>query len=206
MAGNHISQSTHYLFPLTLLPLVFSFNVWYNEHMSYDIGEIKSGLEIGMKTTHKFIWHACEQCGKQRWVKLVHNKPRSVICALCSRHNNKGFRGGALVTKEGYRRVYLDPNDFFFSMGVKNPHQLGRYVFEHRLVVAKALGRCLHLWEIVHHKGTKYPKGSIENKQDNRYPENLQLVTDERHRQITILETRISHLENLLSSHGIDYF
>jgi len=69
------------------------------------------------------------------------------------------------------------------------------YVYEHRLVVAKRLGRCLHSWEIVHHKGAKYPKGSRENRSDNRYPENLQLVTDDRHKQITILENKIAHQE-----------
>ncbi|MBU1067552.1 hypothetical protein KKE60_07170, partial [Patescibacteria group bacterium] len=68
------------------------------------------------------------------------------------------------------------------------------YVKEHRLVMAKRLGRNLHCWEIVHHKGTKYPIGTIENKQDNRL-ENLQLVSDERHKQITILENRIKLLE-----------
>lgn len=69
------------------------------------------------------------------------------------------------------------------------------YVPEHRLVVAKCLGRCLQLWELVHHKHSRYPAGSIEDKQDNRYPENLQLVTDDRHKQITILEHRIKKLE-----------
>ena len=74
------------------------------------------------------------------------------------------------------------------------------YVQEHRLIMAKHLGRCLHRWEIVHHKGIKYPKSSIENRSDNRI-ENLQLVTDDRHKQITILERRIAYLENKLSQY-----
>ncbi len=69
------------------------------------------------------------------------------------------------------------------------------YVFEHRLVVAKALGRNLHSWEIAHHKHAKYPAGSKEDKADNRYPENLQLVSDDRHTQISILEAKIKRLE-----------
>jgi len=75
----------------------------------------------------------------------------------------------------------------------------GGYVLEHRLVMAKHLGRCLHDWEIVHHKGTKYPKDTIENKGDNRI-ENLQLVTDERHKQITLLENKIKRLETKITS------
>ena len=42
------------------------------------------------------------------------------------------------------------------------------YVFEHRLIAAQQLGRCLHDWEMVHHRDS--------NKQNNN-PSNL-FVTD----------------------------
>ena len=90
----------------------------------------------------------------------------------------------------GYKEILIQPDAFFYPMVKRDG-----YVLEHRLVVAKALRRCLHRWEIIHHKGVKYPKGSIENKQDNRYPENLQLVSDDRHNQSSILESRIAYLE-----------
>lgn len=95
------------------------------------------------------------------------------------------WRGGREMTSQGYIRVKLYSDDFFYSM-VDNKG----YVLEHRLLMAKHLGRCLHLWEIVHHKGTKYPKGSRENRADNRL-ENLQLVSEDRHNQLTRLESKI---------------
>ena len=60
--------------------------------------------------------------------------------------------------------------------------------------MAKALGRNLQSWEIVHHRHDKYPAGSKEDKCDNRYPENLQIVSDDRHKQLTILENKIDRL------------
>lgn len=172
------------------------------------LDEIKRGIDIGSKSTGKFIWSACIDCGEKRWVQLVKGNPVSQRCRSCASKlysypcvltgsDNPAWRGGRSKTKEGYILIRLQPDDFFYPMSKWN----GK-VLEHRLVVAKALGRCLQPWEIVHHKHAKYPAGSAEDKQDNRYPKNLQLVTDDRHKQITILENRIKKLENKAEDQG----
>ena len=169
-----------------------------------EIGEIRNERELGFKGHCKVIWLACLGCGKERWVQLAGEHPQHERCRVCSNRKTtiirakrqqsgtrgSNWKGGRHVGSGGYVKVWLDPKDFFYPMATK-----GGYVKEHRLVVAKALGRCLHRWEIVHHKHVKYPAGSIEDKQDNRYPENLQLVSDDRHKQITILENKIAQLE-----------
>lgn len=173
------------------------------EDVCPNCGEIRNGWELGYRNHHKVIWVACTDCGKERWVRysVKLGKPRSLRCCSCGMKANllahivKGgqnpyWKKDGRIERNGYVLIKLQPDDFFYPMVGK----VG-YVYEHRLVVAKALGRCLHRWELVHHKGTKYPKGSIENRSDNRYPENLQLVTDNRHKQITIMENRIGYLE-----------
>jgi len=156
-----------------------------------DIGDVRKGAELGYKQKWgKYIWVACEQCGKERWVQLKRGLPMHSKCNSCC-HKGEGnhlWHGGVAVTKEGYKLVYLSPTDFFRPMAGKN-----HYVREHRLVMAQHLGRCLHLWEIVHHIN--------HQKNDNRI-ENLQLVTDDRHKQITILERRIQKLEEKVEEQG----
>lgn len=161
-----------------------------------ELGEIKRGKDIG-KTSGggygKYIWIACERCGKQRWVTMRKGQPVSKHCKKCEGPLGADchfWKGGRRTDNRGYIQIRLNRDDFFYPMVKRSG-----YVFEHRLVVARALGRCLHAWEIIHHKGTKYPKGSKEDKANNRYPENLQLVTDDRHKQISILEREIAYLE-----------
>lgn len=171
-----------------------------------NIGEIKRAREIGKSggnnTSGKYIWSACIDCGKERWVAYnkKRNCPRSQFCHDCGMkalilRKNLGHNRerGRTKTSEGYILVKLYPNDFYFSMT-----DVRGYVMEHRLIVAENLRRCLQLWEIVHHKNGI--------KDDNRI-ENLQLVTDDRHTQITILEfkierqaRRIKELENILTT------
>ena len=165
-----------------------------------EIGEVRQGFEIGYKTHPKRIWSACIDCGKKRWVKFINDEAIHFLCRSCA-GKRRGMKNGnqhpnwkgGITYQCGYRVVKVEPDDFFFSMT-----NAKGYVFEHRLVVAKAIGRCLHSWEIVHHKHNKYPAGSIEDKRDNRYPENLQLVTDDRHRQITLLERKIKRQSDII--------
>jgi len=159
-----------------------------------EIGCIANGRQIGYKNnTRRYIWQACAGCGKERWVGLKWGKPVNDSCVECAgkrirgnRHYN--WKGGSRRSYDGYVTVHIYPEDFFYPMADKQNR-----VFEHRLVMAKHLGRNLHPWEIVHHKGTKYPSGSNDDKADNRI-ENLQLVSDMQHKQITIMENTIRRL------------
>ena len=63
--------------------------------------------------------------------------------------------------------VQLAPDNFFYDMAEKNG-----YVKEHRLIMAKHLGRCLMPFEIVHH---------LNNKRDDNRLENLKLGTHSDH-------------------------
>ncbi len=140
------------------------------------IGETKRAYEIGKKGWNNFIWHGCEMCGKERWVRLIKDNLESVACKQCGKiksgfaqrgEKNCKWKGGKIYQK-GYVFLALKPDDFFYPMTDDDG-----YVREHRLVMAKALGRCLQSWEIVHHKNGI--------KDDNRYPDNLELTTKGSH-------------------------
>lgn len=108
--------------------------------------------EVRKSCGYRYMWQACADCGMGRWV--VTNKegiPRHTRCYLCAMKkqrgkNNPNWQGGK-IRQGGYVMILLEPTDFFYSMAGKNG-----YVMEHRLIMAKHLGRCLQEWEKVHHK------------------------------------------------------
>ncbi len=80
------------------------------------------------------------------------------------------WKGGRKLSSQGYMEIWLSPSDPFYPMtGIKD------YVKEHRLVMAKHLGRCLSRQEIVHHKNGL--------REDNRL-ENLELLSGDEHSPI----------------------
>ena len=114
------------------------------------IGEIESARNIGYRGRVKYIWLACLDCGKQRWVNLQSLK-RPNYYGRCKSCDGKAYPpnpkyNGRHYSTEGYIMVQLHPDDFFYPMAEKNG-----YVKEHRLIMAKSLGRCLAFFEVVHH-------------------------------------------------------
>ena len=151
-----------------------------------EIDEIRSDGKRNRK------WVICPDCKNGRWVILSSTKRATFMgrCHSCNaslRGGNRVKSGYRWVNSQGYIMVKLQPDDFFYSMVGKDG-----YIGEHRLVMAMSLGRCLHSWELVHHRGKRY-KG-VENRGDN-FLDNLQLVSDDKHKQISILEAKIARLQ-----------
>ena len=173
-----------------------------------ELGDLCHGRDLGFTSNNGYtiyVWRECPRCKQGRWSpKKGLSKSKTGFCRKCFHETWKpsprrkfvhgeahaSWKGGRYISQSGYIFIRLYKDDFFYPMVISNG-----YVAEHRLVMAKSLGRNLHSWEIVHHKHTKYPAGSNEDKQDNRI-ENLQLVLDDKHKPITLMENRIHYLEN----------
>lgn len=149
-----------------------------------EIGESKRSSELGRKGANIFVWSACSGCGKERWVierKAIITHKRCRNCAAKENSmrpemrlfhsqihkGNKYCWKGGRYHRNGYVWMKIYPDNFFYPMADMNG-----YIAEHRLAMAKYLGRCLQPFEDVHHKN------GIRD--DNRI-ENLELTTRNSH-------------------------
>ena len=155
------------------------------------IGDIKVGERIDKRGYNKYVWRVCVDCGDERWSQLngrtgIH----PIRCRSCNAKTGidkhpKNWNGYSAIKRGRYMVIRVEKCDPYFPMADND-----RYVGEHRLVMAKHLGRCLKSSEVVHHIN--------HNKLDNRI-ENLQLTLNDEHQSITVLESKIKLLEKRIS-------
>ena len=103
--------------------------------------------------------------GIKRTKEEIINISNAKICKKLLGEKSQRWKGGIYTPKKGYVYIYSPEHPFC---------DCRKYVKRSRLVMEKHLGRYLQPEETVHHKGTKYPIHSKENRQDDRI-ENLQL-------------------------------
>ena len=133
------------------------------------IGTVNKAYEIGFKGRNAYIWSACVDCGKERWVAKSSYRAR---CRTCCRTGELSptWNGGRKMSADGYIHVKVSEKDPLYTMTTKC-----KYCSEHRLIMGRHLGRVLQKWEIVHHING--------NKLDNRI-ENLLLTTSSPHTKL----------------------
>lgn len=112
------------------------------------------------RVTPKLIYKVCKKHG----IKCQRTGPRAA-------EGHPEWKGGRIVSKLGYLKVYCPDhptcarvNGLRLAKANGGYYRKQRYVWEHRLVAERQLGRYLNPNEVVHHVNG--------NKQDNR-PENL---------------------------------
>lgn len=130
-------------------------------------GDIRNGYEIDKNKDRNFIWRICPDCGRGKWVQLTETKqPKTLKCNKCAaatKENSVHWRGGKYINDRGYMLIRIYRTDYYFPMAINKKALNSASVLEHRLVMAKYLGRILDPKEIVHHKNGVKTDNRIEN-------------------------------------------
>lgn len=125
-----------------------------NKYPSMSINQISRELDISPKTVKKYL----TEFGI---TTLTHKEANA---KFNSGENSRSWNGGRKHS-EGYILVY-NPD---------HPHNINGYVYEHRYLIEKKIGRYLHKNEIVHH---------INGVRDDNRLENLLLMTEQEHARL----------------------
>lgn len=145
----------------------------------------------------KKVLMVCPECNQTRYVQRSHSKNFTGLCRTCSSKKHcvempgrKGeahpmWKGGRYIDMSGYVIVRIPESSPYYPMA-----NTGNRIFEHRLVIAQKVGRCLLKREIVHH---------LNGLKDDNRPENLCIVDNKNHNKLSLIQqlrARIIELES----------
>lgn len=143
------------------------------------IGTISRADKVGYSGRHRVIWSACRVCGVERWIPIRFfgnecvscSGKRTVKSAVAGNpklrpwqserqrgDKNHMWKGGRVRGGNGYIYELVSPDDPFYCMA-----NATGYAMQHRLVMARYLGRPLENWEQVHHINGIRTDNPIEN-------------------------------------------
>lgn len=124
------------------------------------IGDMIKARELGYKGAGYYIWWACINCDKEKWIR--HNKKimREFKCRSCSQKGrfNPNWKGGVTKNSYGYL-IYRVPENHKYSC-MKNSNNM---ILLHRLIMAIHLQRPLKDEELVHHINGDITDNRISN-------------------------------------------
>jgi len=134
------------------------------------------------KNEHVYIEVKCPECRKIKMQRRSsYNRGLNLLCRSCGSRSGmlkRGRIGRKIDSQSGYILVMVHPNDPMRIM----THKDG-WCLEHRIIMARYIGRPLLKSEFVHHKNGI--------KSDNRI-ENLELISRQDH---SILNKLCAHCE-----------
>ncbi len=175
------------------------------------LGDTVNGTTIGKVTRSTYVWTACPDCAKERWVARRDITKRCQSCATAVRDltgaRNPRWNGGVRQGKDGYRYITVYPDHPFIAMaGKAEKHGKHRYyIAEHRLVMAQDIGRPLDVWELVHHLNGIKDDNRIENlellesKKEHLPSMNVQRLVKTLQGRVTLLEAEVALLRSQLT-------
>lgn len=157
------------------------------------VGDTATASTVGKAGRGVHVYAACPDCGLARWARMRY---KTSPCPSCSAkvHNSRSkeqhprWLGGVKRTR-GYIYVPIPQDDPLAVMSQRR-YRDSAIVAEHRLVVARSIGRPLAKDEVVHH---------INGIKDDNRLENLRLLHERAHHPMLTLQEAQKRLVSLES-------